>query len=183
MPGVGGRLQSTITHGQSGEDPLVYHVPSLSHNMLCVSVPGGSVLCSQWPYFGIHLHCSGYLRQMILFKLHEIYSYVSVCVCIILRRLAILIFSLLTQNYSTLMYVCMYVCIYLLQFWGLNSGPSPRATPPALFCDVLSWEKGLRTVCPSWPQSMILLISASWVARITGVSHWLLALFNLFRSS
>jgi hypothetical protein len=29
-----------------------------------------------------------------------------------------------------------------------------------------------QTFCPSWPQTMIFLISASWVARITGVSHW-----------
>jgi hypothetical protein len=149
MPGVGGRLQSTITHGQSGEDPLVYHVPSLSHNMLCVSVPGGSVLCSQWPYFGIHLHCSGYLRQMILFKLHEIYSYVSVCVCIILRRLAILIFSLLTQNYSTLMYVCMYVCMYLfiaVLGFELRAFTSSHSASPFLWCVIL--REGLENCLP-----------------------------------
>jgi hypothetical protein len=28
-----------------------------------------------------------------------------------------------------------------------------------------------RTTCPGWLQTMILLISASWIARITGVSH------------
>jgi hypothetical protein len=28
-----------------------------------------------------------------------------------------------------------------------------------------------RTICPGWLQTGILLISASWVARITGVSH------------
>jgi hypothetical protein len=28
-----------------------------------------------------------------------------------------------------------------------------------------------RTICPGWLQTMILLISASQVARITGVSH------------
>jgi hypothetical protein len=28
-----------------------------------------------------------------------------------------------------------------------------------------------RTVCPGWHQTLILLISTSWVARITGVSH------------
>jgi hypothetical protein len=35
----------------------------------------------------------------------------------------------------------------------------------------------LWTICPSWLQTVILLISASWVARITGVSHWCPALF------
>jgi hypothetical protein len=30
----------------------------------------------------------------------------------------------------------------------------------------------LWTVCPRWLWTTILLISASWVARITGMSHW-----------
>jgi hypothetical protein len=55
----------------------------------------------------------------------------------------------------------------------LNSGPSPWATPSALFLwrifrDRISW-----TICPAWPWTTILLISAFWVARITNVSHWL----------
>jgi hypothetical protein len=33
------------------------------------------------------------------------------------------------------------------------------------------WDRVLRTVCPGWPRTTILLISAFWVARITGVSH------------
>jgi hypothetical protein len=28
------------------------------------------------------------------------------------------------------------------------------------------------TICPDWLQTSILLISASWVTRIIGVSHW-----------
>jgi hypothetical protein len=35
------------------------------------------------------------------------------------------------------------------------------------FQDRVSW-----TICPDWLWTMIFLISASWVARITGVSHW-----------
>jgi hypothetical protein len=35
-----------------------------------------------------------------------------------------------------------------------------------LFWDRVSW-----TICLGWLRTMILLISASWVARITGVSH------------
>jgi hypothetical protein len=31
------------------------------------------------------------------------------------------------------------------------------------------------TICSGWLWTMILLISASWVARITGLSHWHLA--------
>jgi hypothetical protein len=29
-----------------------------------------------------------------------------------------------------------------------------------------------RTICPGWLRTAILLISASWVARTTSVSHW-----------
>jgi hypothetical protein len=35
----------------------------------------------------------------------------------------------------------------------------------------LFWRCGSQTVCPGWPQTTILLISASWVDRITGVRH------------
>jgi hypothetical protein len=34
------------------------------------------------------------------------------------------------------------------------------------------WDKVLWTICLGWLWTMIFLISASWVARITGVSHW-----------
>jgi hypothetical protein len=39
----------------------------------------------------------------------------------------------------------------------------------------------LWTICLGWPQTVILLISASQVAKITGMSHWRLApVFFLF---
>jgi hypothetical protein len=37
----------------------------------------------------------------------------------------------------------------------------------------------LQTICLGWLRTAILLISASWVARITGVSHRCPALFPL----
>jgi hypothetical protein len=37
------------------------------------------------------------------------------------------------------------------------------------------WDRVLQTICPDWLWTSILLISASWVARITGVSHRRLA--------
>jgi ABC-type Fe3+ transport system permease subunit len=43
------------------------------------------------------------------------------------------------------------------------------------FCDGYFWDRVSWTICLSWLQTVILLISASWVARITGVSHWHLA--------
>jgi hypothetical protein len=45
------------------------------------------------------------------------------------------------------------------------------ATPPALFYVGCFWDAVLLTICPGWLWTAIFLISASWVARITGVSH------------
>jgi hypothetical protein len=80
-------------------------------------------------------------------------------------------------NSFTLLHVCMYLFIYLLRFWGLNSGPSPWATPPALFLWRVFGDRVPRTICLSWLWTTVLLICASWVARITGMSHWCLALY------
>jgi hypothetical protein len=56
------------------------------------------------------------------------------------------------------------------QYWGLNSGPTPWVTLPSNFCDGLFRGRVLRTICLGWLRMVIFLISASWVARITGVS-------------
>jgi hypothetical protein len=56
-------------------------------------------------------------------------------------------------------------------YWGLNSGLTPWATPPALFCVVFFQDRVSQTICTSWLQTEIYLISASWVAGITGMSH------------
>jgi hypothetical protein len=70
-----------------------------------------------------------------------------------------------------LIWKCLSLSLFsFLQYQGLNSGPSPWATSPALFL----WWGFWRTICPGRPWTEILLISASWVARITDVSHWLL---------
>jgi hypothetical protein len=71
---------------------------------------------------------------------------------------------------------------FFLWYWGLNLGTSPWATPPVLF---LWWVFGDRvtwTICPGWLQIVILLISPSWVARITGLSHWHPATHFVFKS-
>jgi hypothetical protein len=38
-----------------------------------------------------------------------------------------------------------------------------------------------QTICPGWLRTVILLISASWVARITGVSHWCAAVTSILQ--
>jgi hypothetical protein len=41
-----------------------------------------------------------------------------------------------------------------------------------IFCDRAFWDRVSWTTCLGWLQTAILLISPSWVARITGVRHW-----------
>jgi hypothetical protein len=53
----------------------------------------------------------------------------------------------------------------------LNSGPSPWATPPVLFLWSIFQDRASQTIYLGWLQTAILLISNSWVARITDVSH------------
>jgi hypothetical protein len=73
---------------------------------------------------------------------------------------------------------------FFFQYWGLNSGTSPWVTPPALFLWRVFRDGVSQTICPGWLQTAILLISASQIVRITGMSHQLLAqkLFNLTQS-
>jgi hypothetical protein len=42
----------------------------------------------------------------------------------------------------------------------------------SFFCVRYFRDSILRTICLGWLQTTILLISASWVASVTGVSHW-----------
>jgi hypothetical protein len=52
----------------------------------------------------------------------------------------------------------------ILQFYTLSHSTSP-------FCDGLFWDRVSWTICLGWLWTAILLISASWVDRITDVSH------------
>jgi hypothetical protein len=57
-------------------------------------------------------------------------------------------------------------------------------TPSALFCVGYFQDRVLGTICLGWPITWIFLISASWLARITGMSHrawifiWLVWIFE-----
>jgi hypothetical protein len=64
-----------------------------------------------------------------------------------------------------------YLTLLLIKISLSVSGPTPWATPPALFCDGFFQDRVSWTICTSWLQTSLFLISASWVARITGVSH------------
>jgi hypothetical protein len=39
-------------------------------------------------------------------------------------------------------------------------------------CEGFFWDRVLQSICPVWLWIMTLVISTSWVARITGVRHW-----------
>jgi hypothetical protein len=43
----------------------------------------------------------------------------------------------------------------------MNSGPTPYATPPALFGEGFFQDRVSQTICWAWLQTVILLISAS----------------------
>jgi hypothetical protein len=72
-------------------------------------------------------------------------------------------------------FCCCYIWVLSLfffsQYRGLNAGTTPWATPLIRhFQDRVSG-----TICLVWFQTMVLLISAAWIARMTGMSHWCLA--------
>jgi hypothetical protein len=63
--------------------------------------------------------------------------------------------------------------------WSLNSqlcACTAWTTPPVLW---LLWRWGLMNCLPACPWTVVLLISVSQVARITGVSYWHLACSDL----
>jgi hypothetical protein len=61
--------------------------------------------------------------------------------------------------------------LFILQYWGLNSGSTLWATPPSSVLCGFFQGRVSRTICPGWLGTSILLISASWAARIIGVRH------------
>jgi hypothetical protein len=83
--------------------------------------------------------------------------------------------SLLYLGLSSLFHIPLFLFVFIFQCWGLNTGHTPWATPPALFCDTFSQDRVLWTICLGWLRTRVLLISASRVARITDVSHQCLA--------
>jgi hypothetical protein len=70
--------------------------------------------------------------------------------------------------------ISMLIHLYFWQYLCLNSGPHATtwATPPAPSCDGIFQDMASQAICPGWLWTTVLLISASWVARITGARHW-----------
>jgi hypothetical protein len=90
------------------------------------------------------------LHQMSFFVHFVLFSLPSLCPSISLSLLS----SIWTQSLALAKQV----------LYCLSNTSSP-------FCSVYFGDKSLMNYCPSWPQTMILSISASLVGRIIGVSH------------
>jgi hypothetical protein len=90
-------------------------------------------------------------------------------------------------------FFCLLTCMYTTHFFLLGLGFELRplclqsrhslasATPAVHFALVIFRRWGLRTICLGWPQTLILPISASQVARIIGMSHWCLTYTTPFK--
>jgi hypothetical protein len=86
-------------------------------------------------------------------------------------------FCIILQLLYTLIYLFIYV--FTWQYWDLHSGPHACSTEstawitlPALFGLGIFQIGPCKLFAQGWLGTTILLISASWLARITGVSHW-----------
>jgi hypothetical protein len=65
----------------------------------------------------------------------------------------------------------LFICAYNAWVISPPCSPPPTAPLPALLCKGFFQDRVSWTLCPGWPQTMIVLISASWIVRITGVRH------------
>jgi hypothetical protein len=74
---------------------------------------------------------------------------------------------LITTNTQTLL--CFFFFFFFFFFYS-----SGVWTPPVLFCEGFFSNRVLQTICLGWLWTAVLLISASCVTSIAGVSHWLL---------
>jgi hypothetical protein len=78
------------------------------------------------------------------------------------------------------------MCLFFLVVLGfefralylLERQSTTWATLPALFCVGCFLDRVFQIICLNWLQTVILLISASWIARIIGVSHQCLTVPN-----
>jgi hypothetical protein len=87
----------------------------------------------------------------------------------------------LTRSSSLSLSVLVSQCLSLSLSLSCNTGAWAQGLQletlqPGLFCKQFFQDRVSRVICPGWLWTVILLISASWVARITGMSHQCLPL-------
>jgi hypothetical protein len=63
-------------------------------------------------------------------------------------------------------------CFVLFCLFCFPAGLPWATSPPLFLCAGFFRDRVSQIIFPGWLQTMTLLISASWVPRITAVSHW-----------
>jgi hypothetical protein len=94
--------------------------------------------------------------------------FLLVFTCTEVHRKEVMLKNVLRQGLIYYYYYYFAVLLLELRAYTLSHSTNP-------FCVRCFWDRVSRTICPGWLWTVILLISASWVARITGVSHQCLA--------
>jgi hypothetical protein len=110
------------------------------------------------------LRSLGYWQEPLHLKL---YLYVFVCPSIHIYDYFMYLLLVIAFIYGALFLSFFFFLAILgfeLRVYILSYSTSP-------FCVGFFWGRVSWTVCPGWLRTVILLISASWVARITGMSH------------
>jgi hypothetical protein len=120
------------------------------------------------------------IRSMFII-LHEWDHVVFVFLCLFIS-FDVMIASLLHVTMDRISFygwiVFHYLCISpFLWFWGLNTGPKPWATPPALYLCFFQHRVSC-TICRGWLWNRVLLVFASSIARIIAMSHWYVAWYQ-----
>jgi hypothetical protein len=93
-------------------------------------------------------------------------------------RYAFNVVSLKNKGNKKVIPLFFFFFFFFQKFW-FKKGAWTLAKTPALFLWRVFWDRILGTICPGWFQIAILLISASWVTRITGMSYLSLSKNNL----
>jgi hypothetical protein len=117
-------------------------------------------LCSpEWPW--IHDPSTSVLKKL------------GLQVCTSTAGLVLLSCLLFSCSFTQSLFTSSFSLFCSIEAWtqGLHLEPLHQL----FFCDEFSQDRVLQTLSPGWHWTVILLISASWVARIAGVSHWCLA--------
>jgi hypothetical protein len=129
-------------------------------NLGCMTRNGVPVWWKDWRHWGGGR--KGYFDVMFFWP-DEKLSWYS---CNLLVRLHVY-----TWTVSILAFFFFAVLAFEPRAYTLSHSASP-------FCTGYFQDRVSQTICPGWLWTKILLISASWVARITDLSHQHLAEFN-----
>jgi hypothetical protein len=123
----------------------------------------------------------GLPRSLVSFQGWIIFS----CILFVIHLGCFYLLLLLTwyeQSCTSFLYGCRFLILFIyLAVLGLKLGLHLEPLRQPYFCDFFFFQDRVSwTICHGWLQTSILLISASWVARITGVGHWCPARFFIF---